>query len=199
MRKLGQDVGIEAMSLYNHVTNKDDLLDGMIDILFGQIELPEAGAEWMSAMRGRAISLREVLSRHPWSVALMESRMNPGPANLRHHNAVLGNLRTAGFSIEMAANAYSVIDSYVYGFAQTQMSLPFDATDVAEIGAAMLQQFPVSEYPYLAQMIEHAMTPGYQPGSEFEFGLELVLGGVERDCTFNGVTPIKEEHDEYAD
>ena len=181
MRKLGDALGVEAMSLYNHVANKEDLIDGMIDVVFGEIVLPTRGGEWMSAMRVRAASMRDILFRHRWAVGLMESRSNPGPANLRHHDAVLGNLRAAGFSIEMAAHAYSVLDSYIYGFAQTQMRLPFDdSADVVAMGEAMMKNFPVDQFPDLAEMIGHAMKPGYDHGREFEYGLDLVLEGVER-------------------
>ena len=181
MRKLGEAVGVEAMSLYNHVANKDDLIDGMIDVVFGEIELPSADGDWSSAMRRRAISVRDVLSRHRWAIGLMESRTNPGPANLRHHDAVLGSLLAAGFSIDEAAHAYSVLDSYVYGFAQTQLSLPFESSEqIAAMGEGMLQNFPVDEYPHLARMIGHAMTPGYDHGGEFGFGLDLVLDALKR-------------------
>jgi hypothetical protein len=163
------------------VANKDDLIDGMIDVVFGEIDLPSADGDWMSAMRRRAISVRDVLSRHRWAIGLMESRTNPGPANLRHHDAVLGSLLAAGFSIDEAAHAYSVLDSYVYGFAQTQLSLPFESAEqIAAMGEGMLQNFPVDEYPHLAQMIGHAMTPGYDHSGEFGFGLDLVLDGVAR-------------------
>ena len=181
MRKLGEAVGVETMSLYNHVANKDDMIDGMIDVVFGEIDLPSADAEWSSAMRGRATSVRDVLSRHRWAIGLMESRTHPGPANLRHHDAVLGSLVAAGFSIDQAAHAYSVLDSYVYGFAQTQLSLPFESAEqVATMGERMLQQFPVDQYPHLAQMIGHAMKPGYDHSGEFDFGLDLVLDGLAR-------------------
>src|ERR1041385_1680458 len=113
MRKLGDELGIEAMSLYNHVKNKDDLLDGLIDIVFSEIEVPR-DADWKSCMRRRAISARGVLARHRWAIGLMESRTTPGGANLRHHDAVLRTLREAGFSVEMAAHAYSALDSYIY-------------------------------------------------------------------------------------
>src|SRR5215472_9097154 len=116
MRKLGEALGVEAMSLYNHVASKGDLLDGMIDVVFGEIDLPPGDVDWKSAMRQRAISVREALRRHPWAIGLMESRTSPGPATLRHHDAVLGCLRGAGFSIEMTAHAYSLLDSYIYGF-----------------------------------------------------------------------------------
>ena len=133
-------------------------------------------------MRERAISVREVLSRHRWAVGLMESRTNPGPANLRHHDAVIGSLRAAGFDMAMAAHAYSLLDSYIYGFAQTQMNLPFDDTaDIAEMAQEMLQPFPLNAYPNLAAFItEHAMQPGYDYGDEFEYGLDLILDGLER-------------------
>jgi AcrR family transcriptional regulator len=170
------------MSLYNHVANKEDLIDGMIDAVFGELFLPARDGEWMSAMRLRAASMRDILSRHRWAVDLMESRSNPGPANLRHHDAVLGNLRAAGFSIEMAAHAYSLLDSYIYGFAQTQMRLPFDdSADIVAMGEELLGNFPVDQYPDLAEMIAHAMKPGYDHGREFGYGLELVLEGVDRE------------------
>ncbi|MEO8093599.1 MAG: TetR/AcrR family transcriptional regulator C-terminal domain-containing protein [Pseudolysinimonas sp.] len=180
MRKLGEALGVEAMSLYNHVANKEGLVDGMIDIVFSEIELP-GNEPWALAMRRRATSLRDVLSRHRWAVGLMETRRNPGPANLRHHDAVLGSLRGAGFSIDAAAHAYSLMDSYIYGFAQTQMNLPLETpAQIAEVGNELLRQFPVDEYPHLAEMIEHAMKPGYNHSSEFEFGLDVVLEGLGR-------------------
>ena len=144
-----------------------------------------AGADWKTAMRQRAISLRDVLSRHRWAIGLMESRRNPGPANLRHHDAVIGSLRAAGFDMAMAAHAYSLLDSYIYGFALTKMNLPFDASEeVAEVAQGMLQPFPVNEYPNLVAFItEHAMKPGYDFGDEFEYGLDLILDGLERHST----------------
>ncbi|MEP6479384.1 MAG: TetR/AcrR family transcriptional regulator C-terminal domain-containing protein, partial [Rhodoglobus sp.] len=180
MRKLGEVLGVEAMSLYNHVANKEDLVDGMIDIVFSEIDLPGTGT-WMPAMRRRSTSLRGVLMRHRWAVGLMETRRNPGPANLRHHDAVLGSFRAAGFSITAAAHAYSLLDSYIYGFAQTQLNLPLETpAQIAEVGKNMLQQFPVNDYPNLAEMIEHAMKPGYDHDGEFDFGLDVVLEGIDR-------------------
>src|SRR4029453_14207433 len=182
MRKLGEAVGVEAMSLYNHVANKADLLDGMIDLLFSQIHLPTAGADWKAAMRPRALSAREILSRHPWAIGLMDSRTSPGPATLRHHDAVLGTLRQSGFSIELAAPAFSVLDSYIYGFALQETSLPFDtAEETAELAQMILNQLPADQYPYLAELtIQHVLQPGYDYGNEFEFGLDLILDGLER-------------------
>ena len=182
MRKLGEALGVEAMSLYNHVANKDDLLDGMVDLVFGEIDLPSGASDWKTAMRDRAGSARRALSRHPWAIALMQSRTAPGPSTLRHHDAVIGSLRGAGFSIEMAAHAFSALDSYIYGFALQEASLPFDAAEeTAEVAEMILSQFPADEYPHLTELtLEHVLQPGYDYGNEFEFGLDLVLDGLER-------------------
>ncbi len=182
MRKLGEAVGVEAMSLYHHVANKDDLLNGMIDVVFSEIDLPSGEADWKTAMRHRAISVRRVLSRHRWAIGLMESRPSPGPATLRHHDAVIGCLRNASFSVELTAHAYSVLDSYIYGFALQERSLPFDTPDeTAELAQVILAQFPADEYPHLAELTtEHVLRPGYDYGNEFEFGLDLILDGLDR-------------------
>jgi len=185
MRRLGQKLGVEAMSLYNHVRNKVDLLDGMVDVVFGEIELPANGVDWRTAMRLRAISARQALLRHPWAIGLMESRAAPGPATLRHHDAVLGSLRTAGFSIDMAAHAYSIVDGYIYGFTLTESTLPFGnsegMTGVAEVAGKIMEGFRTGEYPHLAEMaVDRAMKPGYSYGDEFEYGLDLILDGISR-------------------
>ena len=182
MRKLGEAVGVEAMSLYNHVPSKGDLLDGLIDLVFSEIELPSAADSWKTAMRERAISARAVLSRHRWAIGLMESRTTPGPATLRHHDAVIGCLRQAGFPVELAAHAYSVLDSYIYGFALQEASLPFDTgEETSELAQAIVAQFPAEEYPHLAEFtFEHVLQPGYDYGREYEFGLDLILDGLEK-------------------
>jgi AcrR family transcriptional regulator len=182
MRRLGQELGVEAMSLYNHVANKDDVLDGMVDLVFSEIELPSGGGRWKAALRERAISVREALLRHPWATGLLESRSSAGRATLQHHDWVLGTLREAGFSIGMAAHAYSVMDSYIYGFALQQQTLPFDTSDeVAEVAQNLMRQFPADAYPHLAEMIiEHALQPGYDYADEFEWGLDLILDGLDR-------------------
>ncbi len=181
MRRLGQELRVEAMSLYNHVANKDDILDGLVDLVFSEIALPSDRVDWRTAMRQRAISAHEALLRHPWATSLMQSRTKPGPATLRHHDSVLGSLRKAGFTLVMAAHAVSVIDGYVYGFALQQISLPLQSPEqVAEVGESILGQL-AGEYPHLAEMIiEHAMKPGYDYAEEFEFGLDLILDGLER-------------------
>jgi AcrR family transcriptional regulator len=181
MRRLGQDLRVEAMSLYNHVTDKEDILDGIADLVFSEIAVPSDRADWKIAMRLRAISARSALLRHPWARSLMQSRTNPGPATLRHHNSVIGTLREAGFTIEMAAHAFSVIDSYIYGFAQQQQNLTYNTSEeAAQVADSILQQIPADEYPHLAEMIiKHAMKPGYDYAKEFEFGLDLILNGLE--------------------
>jgi AcrR family transcriptional regulator len=181
MRNLGLKLGVEAMSLYNHVANKDDILDGIVDLVFSEIALPAKGAAWKPAMRKRAISAHEALLRHPWAPSLMQSRTKPGPATMRHHDSVLGSLRSSGFTLVMAAHAFSVIDGYVYGFALQQINVPLQSREqVAEVGEAILRQLG-GEYPHLAEMItKHAMKPGYDYAKEFEFGLDLILDGLER-------------------
>ena len=181
MRKLGEAVGVEAMSLYNHVPSKADLLDGLIDLVFSEIELPSGTAGWRAAMRERAIAIRAVLSRHRWAIGLMESRTSPGPATLRHHDAVIGCLRDGGFSIELAAHAFSVLDSYIYGFALQERSLPFHTPqETAELAQDILAAFPADAYPHLAELTtEQVLRPGYDYGNEFEFGLDLILDGLE--------------------
>lgn len=185
MRKIGQQLQVEAMSLYNHIANKDDILDGIVDLVFREIDVPSDQIDWKDAMHQRAISVRDVLLRHPWATSLMQSRTRPGSATLRHHNAVLGSLRRAGFTIEMAAHAYSVVDGYIYGFALQQIHLPYHTSeDNVMFAENLLQQFPTTTYPYLAEMLsEHGMKPGYDYAEEFEFGLDLILDGLERLLT----------------
>jgi AcrR family transcriptional regulator len=182
MRRLGEALGVEAMSLYNHVANKDELLDGMIDVVFGEIDLPEGAAGWRTAMRERAVSARQALSRHRWAIGLMESRSSPGPATLAHHDAVFGSLRAAGFSIAMTAHAFSLLDSYIYGFALQEASLPFDSgAQTADLAEAILSRLPRDRYPHLVELtVNHVLRPGYDYGNEFDFGLDLLLDGLER-------------------
>jgi AcrR family transcriptional regulator len=181
MRRLGQALGVEAMSLYNHVDGKEALLDGMVDAVFAEIELP-SGADWKKALRQRALSMREALGRHRWAIGLMESRTTPGATTLRQHDAVIGCLLAAGFSMQLTAHAFAAVDGYVYGFALQERGLPFDTPEqTAEMAQAMLAHFPVDEFPHLAAFTrEHVMRPGYDFGAEFEFGLDLILDGLER-------------------
>ena len=182
MRKLADELGAGAMSLYHYVANKDELLDGMVDVVFGEIELPTTDLDWRSAMRRRAISTREALVRHRWAVGLLQSSTSPGPANFRLVNAVLGCLRAAGFSVENAVHAYSAQDAYIYGFALQEKTLPVDTPgELAEAAVSMRRQFSADEYPHIAETITERVTkPGYDFGDEFEFGLDLILDGLDR-------------------
>ncbi len=181
MRRLAEALGVEAMSLYHHVANKEDILDGMVDTVFAEFQLP-ADTGWRTAMRERAFSAREVLRRHPWATPLLESRTTPGPATLRHHDTVLGVLRAGGFSVELAAHAFSALDSYIYGFALQEAALPFDTPEeTAALAEEILRQLPADAYPHLAELTrEHVLAPGYDYAEEFGFGLDLILDGLER-------------------
>jgi AcrR family transcriptional regulator len=181
MRRLAEALGVEAMSLYHHVRNKEDILDGMVDTVFAEIQVP-ADAGWRTAMRERALSTREVLRRHPWATPLLESRRTPGPATLRHHDTVIGVLRAGGFPVALTAHAFSALDSYIYGFALQEAALPFDTPEeTAALAAEILRGLPADHYPHLAELTrEHVLQPGYDYGDEFGFGLELILDGLER-------------------
>lgn len=185
MRKLAQELGVEAMSLYHHVAGKSELLDGMVDLVFGEIDIPVGATNWKEAMRERAVSARAVLLAHPWALGLLESRTAPGPATLHHHDAVLGVLRTAGFSVDLAAHAYSLLDSYIYGFTLQEISMPFDTTadtgEAADLADAIMERFPAGEYPYLTEMAtDRVGRPGYRYADEYLVGLDLILDGLER-------------------
>jgi AcrR family transcriptional regulator len=181
MRGLAQELGVVPMALYKHVANKEELLDGMVDIVFGEIELPPAELDWRSAMRCRAISTHEALIRHTWAIGIMESR-HPGPANLRNHDAVMGCLRNAGFPFKMAIHAYSVQDAYIYGFALQEMDTAFatpdSAGEAAQRRAKAIGQF--ESYPYLAEIAEQLPGSGYDNAIEFAWGLDLILDALER-------------------
>lgn len=182
MRRLAEELGVEAMSLYHHVPNKDAILDGMVGLIFEEIALPVAEPDWRVPMRKRAAAVRSVLLRHPWALRLMESRPTPGHATLAHHDAVLGCLRAGGLSLQLTAHAYAVLDSYIYGFIHTELNLPFQTPEQThEVAAAIFERMPRGLYPHLTELtVEHVLKPGYSYGAEFEFGLELILAGLER-------------------
>lgn len=181
IRSVAAELGVKPMSLYHHVANKEAIIDGVIDVVFTEIDLPPTDTDWRTALRHRSHSARAVLRRHPWATPLMESRTNPGAATLRHHDAVLGTLRRAGFPVELAGHAYSLLDSYVYGFALGEAALPFTPENVSDAVTDYLALFRPDEYPYLVEYgTERVQRPGYDYGDEFTFGLELVLDGLER-------------------
>jgi len=181
MRRLAEELGVVPMALYKHVANKDALLDGMVDIVFGEIELPPEDLDWRSAMRRRASSTREALKRHTWAIGTMESR-HPGPANLRNHNAVMGCLREAGFSFELAIHAYSTQDAYIYGFALQERDLGFEtprsAGEAAQRRAETIRA--LDDYPYLVEIATKLPESGYDSAVEFAWGLDLILDGLEQ-------------------
>ncbi|BDZ46744.1 TetR/AcrR family transcriptional regulator C-terminal domain-containing protein [Naasia aerilata] len=184
MRTLSQDLGVVPMALYKHVANKEDLLDGMVDIVWSEVAAPAQGPDWRSEMRRRSVSLRQALGRHRWANGLMEGRMRPGPANLAAHNAMLGCLRSAGFSFSTAVHTTSALDAYIYGFALQERGLGFETAE--ESGAVARQKRDLQPpaamelYPYLIEMVVEMSRGGYDFTVEFETGLDLLLDGVER-------------------
>jgi AcrR family transcriptional regulator len=181
MRALAQELGVVPMALYKHVANKEKLLDGMVDVVFAEIELPSTELDWRAAMRRRATSTREALQRHSWAIGVMESRQ-PGPANLRNHDAVMGCLREAGFSFQMAIHAYSLQDSYIYGFALQERDLGFETPASAGEAAQRRAQTidALVSYPHLVEIATKLPESGYDSAVEFEWGLDLILDGLER-------------------
>jgi AcrR family transcriptional regulator len=181
IRTLAHDVGVKPMSVYHYVANKDEIIDAIVDIVFSEIELPEVGGDWRTEMLKRANSARRVLRQHQWAIPLLQSRLHPGPATLRHHNAFIGTLRGAGFTVVDIAHAFALIDSYVYGFALAEAALPIHGPEsVADTAQSMMEQFvdPAS-YPQLLEFtLKHVMLPGYDFGAEFEYGLDLILDGL---------------------
>jgi len=172
------------MSVYYYVANKDEILDGIVDLVFSQIELPTAGGDWRAEIHRRAHSARGVLRAHPWAIGLMESRTSPGPATLRHHDAVIATLRGAGFSHALTAHAYALLDSYTYGFALQEVGLPFEGSDsVGEIAEPIMERFASGDYPHLTEMAtDYYLQPGYDFGDEFEWGLDLILEALTRSA-----------------
>jgi AcrR family transcriptional regulator len=182
MRRLGQMLGVEAMSLYNHVASKEDLLDGLADIAIEEIEVPSEGLDWKEAMRRRAISVRDMLVRHPWASSVIESRTKPSPARSRYPEQVVAILRRAGFSPVMALHAFFILDSYIYGFVVQEENMPSGTPEqLAEMAGSILSALPAREYPYLHEIVvDHVMKAGFSYADEFAFGLDLILDGLER-------------------
>jgi AcrR family transcriptional regulator len=180
MRRLGQALRVEAMSLYKHVTNKDDILDGIVELVMGDFEVPSPDLAWKSAIRRGAISAHLILLRHPWASSLIESRRNAGPARLRYLEAVIGVLSTAGFSMPIVYRAVMTLDSHTYGFVLQELAWPFEVEDAPEVAAAFARGLPSGEYPNLLAMAEMATTAPQGVPADFEFGLDLILDGLER-------------------
>jgi AcrR family transcriptional regulator len=180
MRKLGQVLRVEAMSLYKHVANKDDILDGIADLVVGDFEVPSIDADWKLAIRGSAISAHQVLLRHPWASSLIESRLDAGPARMGYLDAEIGVLSAAGFTMPLVIRAIMALDSHTYGFVLQEMAWSFDTENAPEMAAAFARGLPANEYPNLLAMAEMAATTPHGVPADFEFGLDLILDGLER-------------------
>ena len=171
------------MALYKHVANKQDLLEGMVDLVWSEVTAPDVHHGWKNAMRGRAVSLRAALTRHRWAVGLMEAQGPPGPENLRQHNALLGCLRQSGFSFRTTVHVSSMLDAYVYGFALQQKTLSFETPGESAEAAAATQRGQAADaaaaYPYLAEVVTELAKAGYDYDAEFAVGLDLLLDGVD--------------------
>jgi AcrR family transcriptional regulator len=180
MRRLARELGVEAASLYHHVNGKDQILDGLVDLVAAEIEPPKPSADWREAISQRAHHTRAILLRHPWAVSLMASRTSPGPATLGLLETGIRCLREGGFSVPMAAHAVSTLDSYVHGFVLQEVNLPFRSeSELAAMTTAIMESFPAAEFPYLFEMtVEHVLQPGYAYGNEFDYGLTAVLNGI---------------------
>jgi AcrR family transcriptional regulator len=179
MQRIGRRLGVEAMSLYRHVRNKDDILDGIVDLVFAEVELPADRSNWRTVLRAQSISTRAALRRHPWAITLMESRMTPGPANLRTHEDTITVLLDAGCSAVMATHAYNLVDSYVYGFALQEVNFPFsNAEELAAMSEEILANLQADEYPNSARVARELLTSGFDYADEFEFGLDLILDAI---------------------
>lgn len=180
IRSLAHELGVKPMSVYHHIGGKDEIIDGIVDRVFGEMDLPGAQTDWRPEMHRRCRSVRTVLRRHPWAIPLVQSRTKPGPATLRHLDAVIGCLRGAGFSLELTAHAYALIDSYVYGFALSEASLPINGPQsVGEVAESMMLESLATEYPNLLEFTTgHVLAPGYDFGLEFDYGLDLILDAL---------------------
>lgn len=180
MRRLGQELGVEAMSLYKHVANKDAILDGIVDLVVGEIALPHPRNGWKSAMRRRGISAHQVLMRHRWACPLIMSRINTGPAMMTYVDATLGTLRAAGFSVQLADHAWTAMDSHVYGHTMQRLTSPIEPQDYGEAAREHAPKIPPGAYPHLTELAIHVAEGHYNGIVDVTFGLELILDGLER-------------------
>ena len=191
IRSLAAELGVKPMSVYYYVANKSEIIDGIVDLVFSEIELPAPDGDWRTGMHRRAASARGVLRRHSWAIPLVQSRTHPGPATLRHHDAVIGALRSAGFSVPMTAHAFALIDSYVLGFALSESALPINGPEtVAEVATSMMPAASDGLYPHLIEFTsEHVLKPGYDFGAEFDFGLTMILDALSGPASRDAAEP----------
>jgi AcrR family transcriptional regulator len=179
MRNLAQALKVEAMSLYNHVVNKEDILDGLVELVVSEIDLPTPGADWRTAMRERALSAHAVLTRHPWASMLFVSRMNIRPNMLRYVDATIGCLREAGFSYPLADHAWNAIDAYIYGFTLQKRNFPLEPSEYARAAKQFLPFIPVEQFPFLNGMSQEVIAGRHDGLHQLEFGLDVLLDGLE--------------------
>lgn len=179
MRKLAEELGVQAMSLYNHVVGKDDIVDSIVDIVVSKIEVPELGIDWKTAMRRRATSAHEMLLQHPWAAMELMSKINVRPPMLHYIDATLGCLHEAGFSLEMADHAWNAIDSHIYGFTLQELNFPVNEADYSEAATEGLSFIPADKYPYMNQLTHYVIDGRYDGIHDFEFGLGLILKGLD--------------------
>lgn len=189
MRTLGEALGVHPMSLYNHVPDKDAILDGIVDRVVAEIELPSAEAPWRAAMRARAFSAHVVLLRHPWACGLLMSRVNVGPAMLRYVDATIGCLHAAGFPLPMADHAWNALDSYIYGFTLQKLNFPFQAGEYATVAAAYLPSLSAQQFPAMRALTELVATGGHDGLHDLAFGLDLLLDGLAGVLATHGARP----------
>ena len=182
IRKIAEEIDVKPMTIYHYVPNKEAIIDGMVDQVFAEIDLPPTDTDWREAILVRSQSMRQVLAQHSWAAPLMETRTSPGPATLAHHDAVLGCFRRAGFSLGLTGHAYALVDAFLYGFALQEATLPASGgEEMAELAGAMVEQMPADLYPYLTEFThQHVLQPGYHFGNEFDVGINLILDGLER-------------------
>lgn len=180
MRRLGQALGYEAMSLYNHVANKDDVLDGILDLVLEDTEPPSAAGDWDSAIRTSAISVHNVLSRHRWASSRLMTSNGVRPARLEYMDSLLRRLREAGFSGETTYRAYHALEGHIFGFSLWQAGHTFTKEDLPDLAASFMRTFPLDDYPYVAEHFEQHLTGDYDNVGAFEFSLDLILDGLKK-------------------
>ena len=180
MRRLGRRLDVEAMSLYNHVADKDDIIDGMVELVAAEFEVPDGAAGWRSSIRGSAISVHEVLFRHPWASRAMESRVRSGPVRLRLLDALVGVLAGAGFPMPIVIRTLVAVDAHTYGFTLQEQAWPFPSDEAPELAAALADDLPADAYPNVASLLGFVTTTRAGALVDFEFGLDSLLDGLER-------------------
>lgn len=180
MRRLATALRVEAMSLYNHVANKDELLDGMVDLVVGEITLPVLGGDWKATMRARAHSALAVMTAHPWAPMLIVARITVGPNRLRYIDATLGALRESGLSWAETDRAWNTIDNYIFGYTLQQQNFPVSPEEYATAAASYLPMLPAETYPYMHDLSARVADGSHDGLPDFAFGLELILDGLDR-------------------